>query len=77
MAKTDFQAIRTTKRLEFRYQREYYAIEIRSDMKMEYTYVWNANQEKIWGPMRYDQTELGERIFKMISKKLEKGKIKL
>ena len=76
MGKTDFQAIRTTKRLEFKYQGEYYAIEIRSDMKLEYTFIWNATQEKIWGPMMGDQTELGKKIFKMISKKLEKGKLK-
>ena len=75
MGKTDFQAIRTTKRLEFRYKNEFYAIEIRSDLKLEYTYIWKL-QEKIWGPMMGDQTEEGERLFKMITKKLEKGKLK-
>lgn len=75
MGKTDFQAIRTTKRLEFKYKNEFYAIEIRSDLKLEYTYIWKL-QEKIWGPMMGDQTEEGERLFKMITKKLEKGKLK-
>ena len=70
-----FRTLRSTKKLEFSYDGEFYTLEIRKEGSVEYTFIWKL-QEKIYGPFIGDQTEEGTKIFNMIQKKLDKGKIK-
>jgi len=69
-----FKAIRSSRKIEFWYDKEFYTFELRKQGPIEYPFIW-LEQEKIYGPFDRDQTELGIKIFKMLKKKLEKGKI--
>jgi hypothetical protein len=69
-----FKAIRSTKKLEFWYDKEFYIFELRKQGPIEYPFIW-LEQEKIYGPFDRDQSEKGIKIYKMIQKKMAKGKI--
>lgn len=72
MAKTKLQLIRDTKKIEFKYDNEFYTFERRSEGKISYDFIWETSGIKIFGPFHGDSTELGGRIHRSLIKKLEK-----
>lgn len=74
MAKSKLRLLRTSNKLEFYYEDEFYVFERRSDGKLTYDYIWK-DTEKIFGPMITDETEEGLKIHKIIMKKLDQKEI--
>lgn len=70
--KAKLQLIRDTKKIEFKYDNEFYTFERRSEGKLSYDFIWEASGIKIFGPFHGNSTELGERIYKALIKKLDK-----
>lgn len=72
MTKAKLAIIRRSKKLEFWYDNEFYIYEKRSERKDVGEFIWNADKEKIYGPLMGDQSEEGIKIYNALQRRLKK-----
>ena len=74
MTKSKLSIIRKSKKIEFKFENEFYIFERRSEKNLSYDFIWSSSGEKIYGPFQGDQSEEGQRIYKFLIRKIDKKK---
>ena len=72
MTKSKLSIIRKSRKLEFWYDKEFYIYEKRSEKNMVSEFIWNADNEKVYGPLMGDQSEEGIKIYRALKRRLKK-----